>query len=159
MLNSSQPEIVFYESSLKPFFKSLNYEWLNKYFSVTEEDEKILSDPEKIIENGGCVIFARLKDEIVGTCALVKKSNDEYEIAKMGVTEEARRKKVGLELLDAIIKEAKGRDAKIVSLETAKPLKAAISLYKKFGFVQTSEEETHPIFKRKTFRMELKLNP
>ena len=157
MQNTNQPEIVFYESSLKPFFKSLNCEWLNKYFSVTEEDEKILSDPENIIGNGGCVIFARLKDKIVGTCALIKKSDHEYEIAKMGVTEEAQGMKVGLKLLDSIIEEAKIRKAKIISLETAKSLKAAISLYQKVGFVQTSEEETHPLFKRRTFRMELRL--
>ena len=158
MLINDKPVIVYYEPTLKPLFKSLNHEWLDKYFTVTEEDDKILSDPEKIIRDGGCVIFASLQDEIVGTCALIKKTDSEYEIAKMGVTKRAQGRKVGQCLLNEIINEAKKRNAKIVSLETAISLKAAISLYEKFGFSRTSEEETHPLFNRKTFRMELKLN-
>ncbi len=150
-------EICSYEPSLKTFFKTLNHEWLNKYFFVTEADDKILSDPEKIIREGGCVLFAKLNDEIVGTCALIKVDDKEYEIAKMGVTEKAQGKNVGYELLQVILKEAKNRGAKIISLDTAKQLKAAIGLYQKFGFVQTSEEETHPLFGRTTFRMELRL--
>jgi GNAT superfamily N-acetyltransferase len=150
-------EIIPYEPSLKSHFKTLNYEWLDKYFFVTNEDDKILSDPEKIIGDGGCVLFAKLNGEISGTCALIKESEEEYEIAKMGVTEKAQGNKVGYELMQAIVAEAKKRGAKIISLDTAKQLKAAIHLYKKFGFIQTNGEETHPLFGRITFRMELRL--
>ncbi len=156
-MTTNNIEIIFYEPSLKAYFKTLNHEWLNKYFFVTEADDKILSDPEKIIREGGCVLFAKLDNEIVGTCALIKESDETYEIAKMGVTEKVRGKKVGYELMKSILKEAKNRGAKIISLDTAKPLKPAIGLYQKFGFVQTSEEETHPLFGRTTFRMELRL--
>ena len=150
-------EIVHYEPSLKSHFKELNHEWLNKYFFVTEEDDKILSDPEKIIHDGGCILFVKLNGEIVGTCALIKESDEEYEIAKMAVTEKAQGKKVGYELMQAILNEAKKRGAKIISLDTANRLKAAIHLYKKSGFVQSAEETIHPLFGRMTFRMELRL--
>ena len=149
------PEIIPYDPSLKSFFKELNVEWLNKYFFVTDADDHILSNPEKIIDEGGCVFFARLNNEIIGTCALIKESDEEYEIAKMGVTEKAQGKKAGQLLLRAIIEEARKRGAKLISLDTAFRLKAAIALYTKFGFVQTSEERIHPLFKRQTFRMEL----
>ena len=156
-MNSDCPEIVLYHPSLKSFFKDLNEEWLNKYYFVTEEDSKILTDPEKIINDGGCVLFARLNNEIIGTCALIKESDAEYEIAKMGVAEKARGKKAGYELMKAIIEEAIKRKAKLVSLETAVRLEAAVSLYKKFNFIQVSEERIHSVFGRKTFRMELKI--
>jgi putative acetyltransferase len=149
-------EIVSYQPAFKDHFKSLNHEWLRKYFFITEEDNKILSDPEKIIREGGCVLFAKLNDEIVGTCALIKESEKEYEIAKMAVTERAQGRKIGYELMEAILKEAQKRAAKVISLDTANRLKAAIKLYEKFGFTQTEGERTHPLFKRTTFRMELR---
>jgi GNAT superfamily N-acetyltransferase len=151
------PEIIQYEPALKPEFKRLNYEWLNKYFFVTAEDDKMLSDPEKIIRDGGCILFARIRENIVGTCALIKVSPEEYEVAKMAVTEMEQGKKIGHLLMNAIINEARNRSARIISLETAKPLKAAIALYQKFGFLPTTEERIHTIFGRTTFRMELKV--
>jgi putative acetyltransferase len=151
-------DIIPFEPPLKEYFKTLNHEWLNTYFYITEEDNKILSDPEKIIRDGGCVLFSRLDNEIVGTCALIKESNTEYEVAKMAVTKKAQGKNVGSEMMKAILYEAKNRNAKLVSLDTANRLTAAIHLYKKFGFKQTGEERIHPLFGRKTFRMELKLD-
>ncbi len=156
-MNINHPEIILYRNDLKADFKRLNYEWLNKYYFVTEEDDKILADPEKIILEGGCIIFAKLEDEIVGTCALIRESADEYEIAKMAVTEKAQGRKVGRYLLKSIIEEAIKRKANIISLETASQLKAAIALYEKSGFLKTTGERTHPVFGRKTFRMELKV--
>ena len=50
------PVITPYHPSLKSFFKELNVEWLSKYYFVTEEDDKLLSDPEKIMNDGGCVL-------------------------------------------------------------------------------------------------------
>jgi len=151
------PEIIQYEPSLKSEFKRLNYEWLNKYFYVTAEDDRILSNPEKIISDGGSIFFARIRENIVGTCALIKVSADEYEVAKMAVKEMEQGKKVGRLLMHAIIEEAKKQGASIISLETAKPLKSAIALYQKFGFLATTEERIHTIFGRTTFRMELKV--
>ena len=150
-------EIITYDPSLKSHFKKLNIEWLEKYFFVTEADNKILSDPEKIIEEGGCVIFAKLGEEIVGTCALRKEAAGEYEIAKIAVSENAQGNGIGNQLLQAMIKEAKKRKAKVISLETAEKLKVAKALYEKSGFIRTTGERTHPDFGRKTFRMELKV--
>ena len=157
MVNKIKPEILYFDPALKSYFKKLNHEWLDKYFFVTKADDKILSDPEKIIRDGGCVIFAQFGKEIVGTCALIKVTADEYEVAKMAVTEKAQGNGVGYCLLQAMIEEAKKRKARIISLETAEQLKAAKALYKKSGFLQATGERTHPDFGRKTFRMELKL--
>ena len=55
-------EILRYSPRYKNDFMQLNYEWLNKYFRVEEEDKKILSNPEEVIINkGGEIFFARIK--------------------------------------------------------------------------------------------------
>ena len=100
-------EVIHYSEELKPHFKSLNLEWLNKYYT-----------PTAAFQGRG----------IANT------------------------------LMQAVIEEAKKKGIKKITLETAASLKAAISLYKKTGFVQSSPEEIHPDFGRLTFKMELNLD-
>ncbi len=151
-------KIVPYSISLKSYFKVLNVEWLESYFSVTEADLKILSSPEVIIEKGGSVLFVSMNDRIVGTCALIKENDHTFELIKMGVTPTARGKHVGDFLLKAAIEEARLKGGKLIWLETAALLEAAVGLYKKYGFVQVGGEEVHPMFGRITFRMERKID-
>lgn len=152
-----QFKLVPYDPSLKMYFKVLNVEWLESYFSVTDEDHKILSQPEKIIEEDGSVLFVSMNDRIVGTCALIREDEHTIELAKMGVTQTARGKGAGDFLLKAAIEEARKKGAHILSLETASVLEPAIGLYTKYGFRKVGEEHIHPLFGRKTFRMELVL--
>lgn len=149
--------IVPYDHSLRTYFKVLNVEWLESYFSVTEEDDKMLSGPERIIENGGRILFVSMNGRIVGTCALIREDEQTVELAKMGVTQTARGKGAGDFLLSAAEAEAVKMGAKILSLETASVLEPAIGLYNKHGFERVGEEHIHPIFGRKTFRMEKRL--
>jgi len=152
-LNSSV-EIIFYTPELAKAFNEINVEWLEKYFHVTPEDLEILNNPEQIIHGGGLILFAKLGNDIVGTAALEKVDDATYELIKMGVKSEMQGRGIGKKLLDAIIEQAEKLNAKKILLETAVPLVAAISLYKKAGFIQMGEEEIHPKFGRRTFKME-----
>lgn len=147
-------EIIHYDPALASLFESINVEWLNEYFHVTPQDLEILRNPQRIINSGGIILFARVNESIFGTAALVKIDIETVELIKMGVSSKMKGMGIGKALLQAIIKEAKNMGAKKIILETAKPLVAAISLYQKEGFVQTSGEETHPLFGRTTFKME-----
>ncbi len=150
-------QIIPYHPSLAPWFKKLNMEWLEHYYYVTEEDLLILDHPEKIIASGGEILFAKYKDEIIGTAALNKISDQVVELIKMGVSAHMQGFGAGKKLLDAIISLAVKMKFEKIILETATPLNAAISLYKKSGFIQTSGEELHPVFGRITFKMEKNL--
>ena len=150
--------IVQFSQNLKNDFYKLNAQWLNQYYFVTEEDEILLKNPERIIEKGGAIFFAIVNNIAVGTCAIVPESSSVFELIKMGVDPLEQGKGIGSLLMIACVKFANERHAKLITLETAVPLKAAIHLYEKFGFVKTSDEYTHPVFKRVTFRMELSLN-
>lgn len=150
-------ELVKYAPEYRDKFRELNYEWLEKYFSVEPEDKKLLGDPEgEIIKNGGEVVFAKLNDEIVGTAALIKFSEGEFELAKMAVTEKVQGRQIGKKLAEEIIRLAKAKKAHTLFLETNVKLNAALKLYKKFGFELV--ENTNSKYARSTIKMELKLN-
>lgn len=137
-------EIVDFKPEWRAAFKSLNQEWIEKYFRMEAEDERILDNPEsEILEPGGHILFARLPEtgELVGTCALIKMDDEHYELAKMAVTETVRGRKIGKRLLEAAIQRARELGATYMTLETNSGLTAAITLYKKLGFVQLPFEE------------------
>jgi len=78
--------IIDFKPGMENRFKTINHEWLKKYFTIEEIDEKLLNHPhEMIIKKGGAILFASLKGEIIGTCALIKHNPGIYELSKMGV--------------------------------------------------------------------------
>ncbi len=150
-------EIFSYNAKFKNYFKELNYTWIQKYFEVEPEDEKILGDPEgEIIRKGGEIFFAGINGEIIGTCAAIKIDKDTYELAKMAVAEKARGKQAGKKLALAVIGFAWSKKAKCVVLETSSKLVAAVNLYKSLGF-QTVTEKSESKYMRKVFKMRLEL--
>jgi DNA-binding MarR family transcriptional regulator/GNAT superfamily N-acetyltransferase len=150
-------EVLRYSPRYKNDFQQLNYEWLNKYFKVEEEDEKILSNPEdSIINKGGEIFFARIENEIIGTCAAIKVDKYTYELAKMAVTEKAQGKQAGKKLALAVIGFAYSKGAKSVILETSSKLQQAIRLYELIGFKNVPGNFTSK-YNRPLFRMQLDL--
>jgi DNA-binding MarR family transcriptional regulator/GNAT superfamily N-acetyltransferase len=150
-------EILRYSTGYGEIFLQLNYEWLNKYFKVEEEDKKILSNPEnEIIKKGGEIFFARIDNEIVGTCAAIKLDKETYELAKMAVTEKAQGKQAGKKLAFAVIGFAYSKGAKSVILETSGILKSAIRLYESIGF-KYIPGTFNSKYSRTTIRMKLEL--
>ncbi len=153
-------EIVEYIPEYRLYFKSLNYEWLKKYFWVEKEDEEMLSNPESIIiGKGGFIFFAKEKDEVLGTAAVIKHENGTYELAKMCVTEKAQGRQIGKKLALAAIEKIKKENTDSMFLETSKRLQAACYLYKKLGFQQVEYDEgEHSKYGRASIKMKLNLN-
>lgn len=128
--------ITGYKPELAKYFKSLNIEWINTYFAVEEEDLRQLNNPEEsVLNDGGHIVFAHYQDNVVGTCALIKSGEGEYQLAKMGVNPDFRGKKIGNKLMEAILEKAREINARKVWLGSSTKLAPALNLYKKFGFV------------------------
>ena len=132
-----------YDSDIKSdysqAFHDLNFAWIDPLLGMAYNDRLTLNDPEgQIIKPGGAVLFAidNETDAIIGTCALIKQAEGEYELAKMAVDETHRGKGAGQALAKAIITRAKELEAKRLILFTHHKLEAAIALYKKLGFTQ-----------------------
>jgi len=154
-------EIVDYRPAYKKHFASLNYQWLEEKFTVEESDRQIFDDPNgSILRRGGSIICARHNEEIIGTCALLVRSDGNVEIAKMAVTPAFRGRGVGRLLARKVIDRARNSGVKRILLATSTELKAATALYKSLGFKKTQEgpaEES--CFERPSVSMELILNP
>ena len=139
----NEVEILDFAPKYREHFKTLNYEWLEKYFEVEGLDKKILTDPEnEIIQKGGFIFFACIEGEIVGTTALLKVNETTYELNKMAVAEKAQGQQAGRKLLDAAIKKAKEMKAKKIILKTDNRLRNAVTLYRKIGFKIAKGEKT-----------------
>lgn len=79
--------------------------------------------------------------EIVGTFGLYTIDKETCELRKMYLLKEARGKGIGKFMLTTAINIAKEKNYKKIILETISPLKEAISLYKKFGFIEIIPKE------------------
>jgi DNA-binding MarR family transcriptional regulator/N-acetylglutamate synthase-like GNAT family acetyltransferase len=152
-------KIIDYQPSYRKYFKKLNLEWLKKYFSVEPLDEKILSHPEdEILKTGGQIFFARLDGKMVGTVALIKHSDNTYELAKMAVTEKAQGRQVGKRLALVAIEKAKSLGGRTILLNTNSKLVVANNLYRQLGFVQIDPKPRKGLgYRRPTITLKLDL--
>jgi GNAT superfamily N-acetyltransferase len=129
--------IIPYTPVYAEAFKSINEEWITKYFKMEASDYKALDHPQEyILDRGGAILVALDNEEPVGVCGLIKMDHPDYdfELAKMGVRPSMQGKGVGYLLGKAIIEKAKTLGAQKIYLETNSCLTPAIQLYYKLGF-------------------------
>lgn len=133
---STVVEIVPFHASLRMHFYRLNAQWLEKHFHIEDIDRRLLGDPEThVLQPGGAIFFARLGDQIIGTCALLHESAGVYELSKMGVDESFRGRGAGRRLLNAAVAEFHRRDGQMLFLESSSLLTTALRMYEQVGFV------------------------
>ncbi|MFV5696513.1 GNAT family N-acetyltransferase [Flavobacterium sp. LB3P122] len=144
--------IPFTTALIKPI-KTLNLEWLKKYFKVEPKDEIVLSNPQgEIIDKGGMIFYAKYKKEIIGTVSLIKIDDTTFELSKMAVTDGVQGLGIGKKLIEQCINIAEERGIKKLILYSNKKLLPAIHLYKKFGFVEIFLEDG--VYERADIKME-----
>lgn len=130
-----QISIIPYEDQYRDVFKTMNLEWLDLYNLTEQPDIDVLNDPRgTIIKNGGAIFLARVNDEIAGSAALIDEHDGIYELAKMAVAESFRNKGISRLLIEKCIAEARARGGRKIILFSNHQLKAALSLYEKYGF-------------------------
>ena len=74
----------------------------------------------------------------VGCMAMTNPVNDKAEIGRVYVKEEYRQQKIAYQLFNCIIEEARKQKIKILKLDTYSRFKAAVNMYKKFGFYEVN---------------------
>ena len=104
--------IVGFKKRYSEQFFILNKAWIEESWRLEDSDKKDLLNPDKIIENGGQVFFALENKVPVGTVAMIKSSDDRFELAKMTVQENFRGKGIANMLMDECLK------SKIQKLQT-----------------------------------------
>jgi len=134
--------IVGYDRAYVLDFAELNYQWIEKYFHIEDEDRAALDHPEAYaIDPGGEIFFVLLGDEVIGTAALVPKVFDKqggvirFELAKMAVSPARQGQGIGKRLLAHAIAYAKHQGAQQVELSTNDILAPALEVYRDAGFI------------------------
>lgn len=141
-------------------FRSLNEEWLTRYFHIEPKDIKVLSDPvTQIIDPGGEILILERAGQTIGCCALVKLKDQTLELAKMAVTQAEQGKGAGKFLLQAAIDRARAVGASRLYLESNSKLEPALTLYRNLGFTDVPKNRVPPSeYSRVDVWMELNLN-
>jgi putative acetyltransferase len=138
-------------------FRTLNEEWIKRYFHMEASDEEVFGDPkEHILNTGGKILFVVAENRCVGCCALRRLGENEYEVAKMAVTPAFQGSGLGRKLLHAVIETGRTMGARRLYLETNHTLTTAIRLYESVGFKHIPKERVTPSFyERADVHMEL----
>jgi GNAT superfamily N-acetyltransferase/DNA-binding MarR family transcriptional regulator len=149
-------QIVDYKARYRCDFARLNREWIEQYFRLEQADRQMLDNPEgRVLKPGGFIVMALREGRAVGTCAMLKRPDDSYELAKMAVTPAEYGKGIGELLARAALARARQRGAQRVYLESNSRLEPAIYLYRKLGFREFSGGPSP--YARCDVQMELKL--
>lgn len=130
-----------YSDDLAEVFRAISVEWIEGMYRLEPADLEVLDHPrERIIEPGGAILFVQAEGVgIIGTCALRKTAEREFELTKMGVMQAARGVKAGEFLLGAAIARAQTLGAELLYLLSNRKSAAAVRLYEKLGFVHDPE--------------------
>ena len=147
-------EIVDFSDEWAEDFASLNYEWIEKYFAVEQHDRDILDDPRKaVIEPGGQIFMAIVSGLAAGTVALIPAGDGVLELTKMAVAPEFQGMGIANRLMERCIEYASSNGVKRIFLESHRSLQPALSLYRKFGFVEVPTDPNSE-YARADIRME-----
>ena len=131
-------EIVWFNKKYSEQFFILNKLWIEESWRLEDSDKKDLLNPDKIVENGGQVFFALENEKVIGTVAMIKSSDDRFELAKMTVQEDLRGKGIANMLMDECLKFAKENKANEIFLISNDSLTIARNLYDKYGFKEVN---------------------
>lgn len=145
--------IIPFTTALTGHIKTLNIEWLQKYFKVESKDEIVLSNPQgEIIDKGGMIFYAQYNTEIIGTVSLLKIDAITFELSKMAVKDGIQGLGIGKKLMVHCLAVAEQKGIKKLVLYSNRKLLPAIHLYEKFGFVEIALEEG--VYDRADIKME-----
>ncbi len=152
----TEVKIIEYSSRYLDDFRNLNLEWLDKYNLTEPADMMVLNDPQgTILDKGGFIWLAVAENKIIGSSALIKEHDGEYELAKMAVTTEYRGKGISKLLIETCLAKAKEVGAKKLLLFSNHQLQTALKLYEKYGFYHVAVEDSP--FETADVKMELVL--
>ena len=139
-------------------FRTLNEEWIARYFTLEEHDRKQLENPDAILGSGGHIYIAVSNGETIGCVALIPMRDGVYELSKMAITPRFQGRGIGRALLLHALAEARAIGARSLFLGSNTILAGAVRLYESVGFVPVPAEKapTSP-YARANVIMELDL--
>ncbi len=126
-------------------FRRLNERWITTFFTLEDEDRRLLGDPVGlVVDPGGAVLVARLGETVVGCVGLMPTVPGDFELVKMAVDPDHQGLGTGRRLITAALDRARALGAQRVLLETNSALTRAVHLYETSGFRHLAAHEHAP---------------
>ena len=127
-------------------FRTLNEEWITRYFVLEAKDREILENPEaEILGKGGHIFMVCADGEPVGCVALLPLGGGVYELSKMAISPHLRGFGIGRKLLHHVITAAKEIGAQSLFLGSSTKLPNAVHLYESAGFRHVPPDKIPPL--------------
>ena len=120
-------------------------EKLNRNLSFQNIDEELENPALKYTPPEGELLVAIENGKVYGMVAYHRHSDIRCEMKRLYVKPETRGMHLGDALVSEIIEHARLAGYKEMVLDTIKPLEVAISLYKKYGFVECEPYYDNPM--------------
>ncbi|MBR5914370.1 MAG: GNAT family N-acetyltransferase [Selenomonadaceae bacterium] len=119
--------------------------FLGRDLTFQHLDEELADVAKKYCPPNGRLLCAQVDGKIIGCVAYNKLDEDRCEMKRLFVLEGYRKFHAGSRLIEELLISAKSDGYKEMLLDTITPLKSAIHLYKKFGFVETAPYYENPM--------------
>jgi ribosomal protein S18 acetylase RimI-like enzyme len=120
-------------------------ERLGRNLSFQNIEEELADPAHKYTAPEGEILVAVENKNVLGMIAYHRHSDERCEMKRLYVKPEARGMHLEDLLVQEIIKHARLAGYKEMVLDTIEPLKAAISLYKKYGFEECEAYYNNPM--------------
>lgn len=121
------------------------YQRLGRDLSFQNIDDELKNPAKKYIPPEGEILVAIIDNKVVGMVAYHRLTDTCCEMKSLYVKPECRGMKLGEKLIQNIISNSVKAGYREMVLDTIKPLKSAIYLYKKFGFVECKPYYNNPM--------------
>ena len=130
------------ENTLR-FFRKV-FSGLGFAFDLDGKDADLSAISDRYQTRGGTFLLANRDDQIVGSIGLRRLDEECLELKRFYVAAEYRRNRIGTRLLQDAIAHASRGAARRIRLDTSRKSPAAISLFRKHGFVEIARYNDDP---------------
>ncbi|GAB4288109.1 MAG: hypothetical protein Kow0098_05420 [Ignavibacteriaceae bacterium] len=152
-------KVTTFKPELLKYFNELISECAKENVKPMEIRGRMLKNPvNEVIQKGGEVFFAYIDDDIAGTCAVLKISDNIYELAEITVKKSARGRQAGKKLALAAIGFAASNKAESLIVYVNEQPEAAFRLFDSLGFKLSEDGELTENEKQKLIKMQLVLS-
>lgn len=121
------------------------YHRLGRDLSFQNIDAELDDPAVKYSPPHGELLVALENDEVLGMVAYHSLTQKRCEMKRLYLTPNARGRHLGERLVETIIEHARASGYEEMVLDTIKPLKAAVSLYRKYGFEECEAYYDNPM--------------
>lgn len=119
--------------------------FLDRDLTFQNIDKELRDLQEKYTGDNGEILIAFVEDNVAGCVAYYKHNDIRCEMKRLFVKDKFKGLSIGNMLVSEIISHAKAQGYKEMVLDTIIPLKAAIHIYKKYGFVECAAYYDNPM--------------